>query len=116
VSLHLPEPGEYGVDILVSVKGKKRSYTHACQYLVLYLHDDEKTNFVSEVTQGHVLEEVAGSLYDGEEREVNWLFLYVFFAVIKNTLMILVQKMKMKNYELILSMKPVFFLVVTYTL
>jgi len=69
--MHLPEPGEYGVDVFVSQPGKKRSYCHACQYLVLYLADDEKTPFVSEISTGvHGVEEAESELFTNVEKEV----------------------------------------------
>lgn len=73
VSLQLPEPGEYGVDILVNQPKKKRSFCHACQYLVLYLADDEKSSFVSEITKGQVLDDVDGEVFEEEkEKTMSW--------------------------------------------
>lgn len=70
ISLNLPEPGEYGVDIFVNQPKKKRSFCHACQYLVLYLADDEKSLFVSEITKGQVLDDMDGDVFEQEEKEV----------------------------------------------
>ncbi|XP_052773286.1 uncharacterized protein LOC128212078 [Mya arenaria] len=74
VSLNLPEPGEYGVDVLVSQPNKKRLFAHACQYLVIYLADDEKTPFVTGITSGHVTDDVDSGLFENTEKEkkVSW--------------------------------------------
>ncbi|XP_052278095.1 uncharacterized protein LOC127876719 [Dreissena polymorpha] len=69
IALSLPEPGEYGVNILVSQPNNKRLYTHACQYLVIYLSDDEKTMFVSEISRGHSADEVDAAIFESDEKE-----------------------------------------------
>ena len=59
------------MNILVSQPNNKRLYTHACQYLVIYLSDDEKTMFVSEISRGHSADEVDAAIFESDEKEVN---------------------------------------------
>ena len=72
LKLNLPEPGEYGVDIYASESKKKKNYTYACQYLVLYLADEEKSPFVEEICRGQALDETesGNTSYLEEEKEV----------------------------------------------
>lgn len=47
-------------------------YSHACQYLVLYLADDEKTLFVSEISRGQGGEDTAAAeTFENVEKEVS---------------------------------------------
>lgn len=73
VSIQLPEPGEYGVDILVSQPKKKKSFVHACQYLVIYLAEDERSPFVNEIARGQSSEDADGEIFEPEnEKKMSW--------------------------------------------
>ena len=73
--LNLPEPGEYGIDIYASESKKKRTFSYACQYLVLYLAEEEKSSFVEEISRGQTLEETesGSATYVEDEKEVTEL-------------------------------------------
>lgn len=72
INLHLPEPGEYGVDIYVSPKEKV--FSHACQYMVLYLGDEERTQFVDEICRKPIIDESdnAGLAPVEKEKMMSW--------------------------------------------
>ncbi|KAL3864344.1 hypothetical protein ACJMK2_006035 [Sinanodonta woodiana] len=58
VHLNLPEVGEYGVDVYVSDKKDGRRFVHACQYLVLYLSNDEDmTPFFRQFCDGQIIDD-----------------------------------------------------------
>lgn len=60
------------MDIYASESKKKRNFTYACQYLVLYMADDEKLPFVEEICRGQELveSESANTSYIETENEV----------------------------------------------
>ena len=68
----LPEPGEYGVDVFVSEKKSKHLFHHACQYLVLYVGDDENSPFVDEICRDQVIDDVSNDVYTQNENEVSY--------------------------------------------
>ena len=72
IKLNLPEPGEYGIEIYASESKKKRSFAYACQYLVLYMADEEKSQFIEEICRGQARDdlEATGASYLEEEKEV----------------------------------------------
>lgn len=57
IKLCLPEPGEYGLDILVNQPRSQHTFCQACQYLILYLMEDEKSAFVHEILRGQSTED-----------------------------------------------------------
>ena len=72
IKLNLPEPGEYGIEIYASESKKKRSFAYACQYLVLYMADEEKSQFIEELCRGQSRDdsEAANASYLETEKEV----------------------------------------------
>ena len=72
IKLNLPEPGEYGIEIYASESKKKRSFAYACQYLILYMAEEEKTPFVEEICRGQSRDdsEAANASYLEAEKEV----------------------------------------------
>jgi hypothetical protein len=55
---------------MINQPKKKRSFCHACQYLVLYLADDEKSPFVNEITRGQGADDIDSEVFEQEEKEV----------------------------------------------
>ena len=60
------------MEIYASESKKKRVFTYACQYLILYLPDEERSSFVEEICRGHKVEdtESGNTSYQEDEKEV----------------------------------------------
>ena len=60
------------MEIYASESKKKRVFTYACQYLILYLPDEERSSFVEEICRGHKVEdtESGNASYQEDEKEV----------------------------------------------